>query len=144
MDPGYISAFAALAGSAIGGLASFGTSWVSHRSQTRAEHRERDRTHRQELYREFIEEASRLFGDALSHDQTDATSLVGLYAMIGRMRILSSEAVIASAERVALAIGDAYLGPNLTLAELHNKVDLDPLNHFSAACRAELQAEGYL
>src|SRR5438552_3501127 len=103
MDPAYISAFAALAGSAIGGMGSFATSWLSHRTQARAEHREKDKAHRQDLYREFIEEASRLYADALSHAQTDPTNVVGLYAKIGRMRILSCEAVIAAAERVVAA-----------------------------------------
>jgi hypothetical protein len=144
MDPAYISAFAALAGSAIGGLGSFATSWLSHRTQARADYRQRDKTHRQELYRDFIEEASRLYADALSHDNTDPANVVGLYAKVGRLRILSSEAVIVSAERVIDAIVEAYLGPNRTLAELHHKVSLDPLNAFSAACRQELQSSGYL
>jgi hypothetical protein len=94
------------------------------------------------VFRNFIESSS--FGDALSHEQTDPASLAGLYAKIGRMRILSFEAVVASAERIAIAIVDAYLGPNRTLAELHHTVSLDPLNDFTAAWRQELRAEGYL
>jgi hypothetical protein len=39
------------------------------------------------LYREFIEEASKCYIDALQHDEADIPSLVGLYAKLGRMRV---------------------------------------------------------
>jgi hypothetical protein len=146
MDVAYFSAFAALAGSTIGGLTSLGTSWLTHRTQARTEHRERDKSRRQDLYREFIEEASRLYGDALSHEQSEVTALVGIYAKISRMRVISSESIIESADSVARAIVEAYLGPNRTIAELRTMInsDLDPLKGFSEACRQELQSQGYL
>jgi hypothetical protein len=110
------------------------------------EHRERDKSRRQDLYKEFIEEASRLYGDGLSHEQSEVTALVGIYAKISRMRIISSEPIIDSAETVARAIVDAYLGPNRTIADLRTMInsDLDPLKDFSEACRQELQSQGYL
>jgi hypothetical protein len=71
MDTTYLSACAALAGSAVGGL---------HQTQVRAQQRASDKSWRQELYRDFINEASRLHGDSLVHDKADITDLVGMYA----------------------------------------------------------------
>jgi hypothetical protein len=56
MDAGYISGMAALAGSAIGALASAFADAATQRAQ--------DRARCEALYGEFIREASRLFGDA--------------------------------------------------------------------------------
>ena len=146
VDIAYFSAFAALAGSILGGLTSLGTSWLTHRTQALAEHRAQDKSRRQKLYNRFIEEASRLYGDALSHEQSEVTALVGIYAKISRMRIISSEPVIESAESVARAIVETYLGPNRTIAELRTMINshVDPLKSFSEACRQELQSQGYL
>ena|SRR5215813_10621294 len=57
MDAGYISAMAALAGSAIGAFASIATTWVVQHPQTRATQRAQDRARREALYGEFIREA---------------------------------------------------------------------------------------
>jgi hypothetical protein len=46
---------------------------------------------RQILYRDFIEEASKCYIDALQHDEADIPGLVGLYAKLSRMRVLSSK-----------------------------------------------------
>jgi len=146
VDTASISALAALAGSVIGGLTSVGTTFVGQRIQTLADHRAHDKAHRQDLYREFIEEASKLYGDALTRTKAEVTSLVGIYAKISRMRILSTEPVIEAAEHVASAIVDAYLGPNLTVADVRTLINsnMDPLKEFGEACRRELRTQGYL
>ena len=61
LNPAYISAFAALAGAAIGGLTSFGTAWLTQRAQLRNAHREAERAKLEALYNDFITEAARLF-----------------------------------------------------------------------------------
>jgi hypothetical protein len=85
MEAGYISALAALAGSAIGALASFATTWLVQHSQTRASQRAQDRARCEALYGEFIREASRLFGDAFEHAldsaEEPAQSLMSLDAV---------------------------------------------------------------
>ncbi|GBD49843.1 hypothetical protein [Methylopila sp. Yamaguchi] len=58
MDAGYISALAALAGSAIGALASLDTTWLTKHAQERATLLVQDRARREALYGEFIQEAS--------------------------------------------------------------------------------------
>ncbi len=104
-----------------------------------------DKLRRQELYREFIEDASKIFGDALEHEKTDFSALVGIYTKISRMRVISSPKVVESAEQAGRAIIETYLAPNLTFAELRDMVEqgrLDPLRVFAEACRAELRG-GY-
>ena len=65
MNPAYFSAFAALAGSVIGGLTTFAAAWVTQRQQANVQWLLQERTRRQELYQAFIEEASKLYVDAL-------------------------------------------------------------------------------
>src|SRR5215475_2561040 len=142
MDPAYFSAFAALAGSAIGGLTSLGASWLTQRTQVRAQQLTHDIARREELYKYFIEEASKLYADALEHDTADTSKLVALYALVSRMRVMSSPPVVEKADRVMRAIVDTYLGPNKTFRELAEMTDLqeiDILRDFGEACREELR-----
>ena len=90
MDSPYLPAVAALAGSAIGGLTSFASAWLTQRHQDRANRLSRDKARRQKVYRQFIEEASKLYADALVHDDLQISTLVSAYALISRMRVLSS------------------------------------------------------
>jgi hypothetical protein len=102
-----------------------------------------EKTRKQKLYKQFIDEASKLYADALVHDKSEVSALVDMYALIGRMRILSSDAVIAKAEAVARMIIDTYFSPNKTFPELRQLMDghpMDPLREFSEACRKELMA----
>ena len=141
MNPVYVSAFAALAGSLIGGLTTFATAWATQRQQANVQWLLQEKTRRQELYQQFIEDASKLYVDALIHDQVPIPSLVGLYAAINKMRIVSNPGVAERADRVIRMIVDTYDLPNKTLPELHAMVEsgaLDQLREFSDACREEL------
>jgi hypothetical protein len=79
MNNAYIPAIAALAGSAIGALASFATTWLTQHSQERAQRYAQAMTLREQLYGGFIEEASKLFTDALTHELGDPSKFVALY-----------------------------------------------------------------
>jgi hypothetical protein len=143
MDGASISALAALAGSVVGGLTALATSWLTQQAQARAQEHASDRTAREALYRDFILEASRLYGDALVHDKPEVSNLVGLYAMVSRMRVRSSPPIVENAEKVARTIVETYFAPNKTLGELHEIAksdEWDPLRGFSEACREELRA----
>src|SRR5580698_6854782 len=118
MNPAYISLIAALSGSVIGGMTSLAASWLSGNVQTRLQQRVADKTRRQELYKCFIEEASRLYGDALVTDRAEVANLVQLYAMTSRMRVLSTTVVVQSAEAVVQLILDTYFEPNKSLGEI--------------------------
>jgi hypothetical protein len=81
VDPTYASAIAALLGSIIGGLTSLGASWVSQNAQARVQQLLGDKGRRQELYKVFVEEAAKLYGDALVSTNLDVSKVIGLYAM---------------------------------------------------------------
>ena len=141
MNPAYISAFAGLAGALIGGLTSFATSWLTQRTQLLSAHREADRAKLEALYSDFLAEAARLFGDALTHQTDDPAALVRLYAMVGRMRMISDRAVVDAAVRVEDKLAETYLAPNRTLRETMeyaHKGGMDFLTEFGEAARNDL------
>jgi len=78
MEPAYFSAFAALAGSMIGGLTSLTASWLTQHVQFRAQQRASDLSRREQLYEHFIDEASRLYAEAYEHDEAATSKLVNL------------------------------------------------------------------
>jgi len=142
MDAAYLSALSALAGSTIGGVTSLTASWLTQHVQYRAEQQSQNVSRREELYKNFIEEASRLLADAYEHNEASISNLVALYALVSRMRVLSTPKIIESADRVVRVIIETYLGPNKTfrdLAELVDNEGLNPLREFSNMCREELQ-----
>ena len=145
MNAAYLSALAALIGSAIGGFTSLATTWLTQRGQAKMRQRTLDRVQRETLFAQFIEEASALYADAFEHESTDVSKLSKLYAMISRMRLLSSPSVIEHAEKVSHMVIDTYLAPNKTfrdIVELRKNGALDPLKQFSDACREELRRFG--
>ena len=145
METAYLSAIAALAGSAVGGLTSLTASLLMQRAQFNAQQQAHYITRRGDLYKDFIEEASKVYADAIEHEpaDADASKLVRLYALISRMRVLSSLPIIEHADRVVRTIIDTYLGPKMTLREvsetLNTSAFVDPLRDFSEACRDELR-----
>jgi hypothetical protein len=143
MNASIISALAALLGAAIGGLTSVLASWLTQQTQAKAQWIAQERARRQELYRDFIEEAAKCYVDALQHDKPDISTLVGIYAKIDRMRVQSSPNVVESAERVGRKIVDTYLAPDkgfLELREMLNSGEINILREFSDACRVEFES----
>jgi hypothetical protein len=141
MDIAYISALSALAGSVIGGLTSGVTAWMNQRSLARAGQLAHDLSRRQELYKDFILAASKAYGEALVVSEPKIEELIALYAMISRMRVMSSPNIVTCAERVILETTDTYFKPNRTVPELRelieNGTDVDPLKDFAEAVREE-------
>ncbi len=147
MNSEYFSAYAALAGSVIGGLTSLAASWVSQRVQARAERVAHHRNRREELYADFIEEAARLYADALEHEKAEFAKLVKLYALIGKMQLLSSPKIVEMAESIGHTIRVTYRGPKKTVDEMEdflNSEAIAPLRAFSEGCRDELRISGPL
>jgi len=140
MDNAYMSAIAALAGSGIGALASFATTWLTQHSQERAQRFAQAMTRREHLYREFIEEASKLFTDALTHQLEEPSTFVRLYALVGNLRLCASANVIVKAEEVMRQIVETYNLPNMDFRKLEDRqeYDTDVLRAFSEACREDL------
>lgn len=144
MDVSYVTAVAALGGAALGGFTSFASSWTTLRIQMRAEQSTHSKSRRQMLYKDFIDAASKIYGDALIHSTLELSGLIGLYSLISRMRILSSEEVIETASRVAHIITETYHQPNKTANELESMIyqhRVDLLQEFSNACRKEFESD---
>jgi hypothetical protein len=144
MDVAYVSALSALAGSVVGGLTAGITTWLNQRAQARAGQFAHDMSRREDLYKDFILAASKAYGDALVSSEPQIQELVGLYAMISMMRVLSSPRTVACADKIMLITIDTYFAPNKTIRELHevmkSGVGIDPLQDFSEAAREELRA----
>jgi hypothetical protein len=140
MDVSIIPALAALTGAAVGGLTSGIAAWMNHRSQVRAEWVLHEKSRRQILYGDFIEDAAECYIDALQHSEADIPGLVGLYAKLSGMRAVSSKTVIQRAEEVARKILDTYLEPDKSFVQLREMAidgTIDLLRDFSDACRDE-------
>ncbi len=148
MNAAYLSALSALAGSVIGGMISGVTTWLSQRSQARAAELTREMSRRDELYADFIVAASKAYGEALMSNQPQVQELITLYAMVSRMRVMSSPQIVASAEKIMSTTVDTYFAPNVTIRDLHELIksgkEMDPLRDFSEAAREERRASALL
>ncbi len=143
MDAAYLSALAALAGSTIGGLTSLATSWLTQHGQFRAQQLSHKMTRREELYKEFIDEASKLYADAFENENAPPSKLVKLFSLVSTMRVVSSPQIVESADRVVRMIVKTYQARNRTIRDVPGLMDsgeLDPLWEFGNACREELHA----
>jgi hypothetical protein len=143
MNASVVSALAALVGAAIGGLTSVLATWLTQRTQVRAEWRAHDRIRRQELYKDFIDEATKCYVDALQHNEPDLATLGNLYAKINRMRVEASLEVADEADAIGRQIVDTYLAPDKTFKELREMLaegSIDILGKFGDVCRAEFES----
>ena len=146
MDASLISGFAALAGAAIGGLTSATAGWITQRYNAHAQWVANENVRRLDIYRDFIESASKCYIHALQHDEPDISGLVGLYTNISRMRVLSAAEIVEKAELVAQRILDTYTEPDRSFEELRSMAKnhaIDLLYDFSTACRLEHERYHY-
>ena len=143
MNSTVVTALAAALGSLVGATVSIGTTWISQRRQSiRASAEWKLRDH-ESLYKEFIMEASRLFGDAMMKSLERPDQLVGLYGILSRIRLISGDEVLSKAVGCCHRIVELYRRPNMTAEQIRAAFEaneFDPLKEFSAACRMELLA----
>ena len=142
MNSAYISAVFGLVGAIIGGLTSFANTWLTQRTQLLEKHLETEKTKREQLFNDFIVEACRLYGDALSHEKDDVSDLVQLYASLTKMRLVASRPVVNAAEHVMENIVERYRAPNIALHDiplLMRDDQMSFLTSFGEACRTELE-----
>jgi hypothetical protein len=140
MDTSVITALSGLVGATIGGLASGLATWLSQRSQAKMQWLSQHQLRRQDIYKDFIEGASKLYIEALQNNEANVSGLMALYAQVSRMRVLSSVSVVECADRIVKRIITTYLEPNKTFPELREMAAsglIDPLREFSEAARAE-------
>ena len=143
IDAPLISVAAGLLGSVIGGSATIGTSWVAHKTLNKRELLRDEIGKREALYGEFIAECAKLLVDAFLHTLEKPETVLPVYALINRIRLLASPAVLAQAEALVARITDQYFSRNLTVDELRHMArsdQADPLRAFGETCRAELES----
>jgi hypothetical protein len=142
VDANLITALAGVLGAVSGASAAIATTWITQKNQTIRERAKSETRKREILYGDFITEASRLIADAFDHTLDKPETLVKLYATVGRIRLVSSDAVLATAEECCDRILKLYAQPNRTMAEIFTTLhggELEVFKHFSDACRVELR-----
>jgi hypothetical protein len=145
MEQAYISTISALAGTVVGGVTSFATSWVMQTAQARAARLATERTKREELYGRFMDDLALLYSHALSNDSSDSLDygkLVSVFALKGRITLLSSQPVVASADRTVKFLVDIYMGPKRTAQDVRTMLEDhsgDAIDEFARVCRGELE-----
>src|SRR5262249_38327309 len=140
-DATAIPACAAALGSLVGFAGSVVVTWITQRTQRDHARRGEMLRERESLYGEFITEASRLTVEALGHSLERPETFVELYGLLGRIRLVAAEPVLAEAEACCRRIVELYAQPNMTVEEIRlalKKDRFDPIKDFSAACRREL------
>jgi hypothetical protein len=142
VDANLITLLAGVLGSVSGASAAIATTWIAQKSQTVRERAKWETRRRETLYGDFITEVSHLIADAfdLSLDKPD--TLVKLYANLGRIRLVSSDDILAAAEECCNRIVDLYARPNMTIDEIFSTMrsnELEFFKRFSDACRVELR-----
>lgn len=135
MNSNVITALAVPIGSCVGAAASIGATWITQRTQAIREQTAARLRERESLYGEFITEASRLAVDALEHSLERIAKLVSPYGVLGRIRLLAGERVLAEAEGRVRQIVDLYSKPNMSVEEIRAAFggdQLDPLKAMAA------------
>ena len=141
MDSTIIAAGAAVLGSVVGAAATVGATWITQRTQVARSKIEVKIRDREALYGEFITEASRLTVDALTHQLEQPATFIKLYGIMGRIRLMAPDLILASAEACTRQIVDLYAKPNMTVDQIRSAFEngqIDPLKEFSTVCRSEL------
>ena len=144
MDTTVVSAMAAVLGSLVGGSATVATAWITQKTLTKREMIGAEIRKRETLYGEFISECSKLVMDSFARTLDKPETLLPAFALLNRVRLSASDAVLTEAENILKWIAEQYFSPNLSVEEMRVLVrsgsDVDPLKSFGEACRAELKS----
>jgi hypothetical protein len=139
LSPLLIAFAAVLAGTILGGLTCAGAIYFMQRRQSRAGRIMSELIRREEVYSRFIEQASEICLDAVETPH-EPGNLIGLSALVGRIRLGSTKPVLDAAEGVMDFLLETSQRP---AAEVHDFVVsaprefMAPMTAFTAACRAE-------
>ncbi len=144
MDTAVVSAASAILGSLVGGSASMLTAVMTQRTQAKRAGIQAEMHKREVLYTDYIVECSKLALDSMQHSLESPDKFRSAYALISRIRLVSSDAVLQAAEAALEEIFERYRGPNLAPEKIRELSSLksfhDPLKAFGEACRNELRS----
>ena len=142
MDNTLTSVLAALGGSIIGASTPVFSNFVLQRSQTQRELTNREIAQRENLYSEFIREGTGCYAKALSQNLGNIDEIVGMYALVNRIRLFASGSVLEAAEAFVKKLVEKYGDQNMSIDQIKSvalEQHADPLNDFALKCRAELR-----
>ncbi len=144
MNNAIVPALTGIFGSLLGGSASVATAWVTQRTSNKRKEFRAELTRRETLYGQFINECSARALDSFENTLDKSERLLSIYALLNRIRLCASDAVLAAAEGALAAITEQYFRPNLSLEQMRALIrdgtNADPLKAFAEACRAELRS----
>lgn len=140
VDTNLITGMSGVLGSLVGGSATLATAWITQKTTTRRELVQLEIRKRESLYGEFITECSKLLLDAMIHGLDKPETVLPAYALLNRIRLCATPAVLREAEELLRRITDQYFDKNLSVEELREvarSANADPLKRFGEACREE-------
>ena len=143
LAPALVAGGTAVAGTLLGGLISFATTYFTVRRQGHDERILRDLERREELYAKFNELSADLTLDAIEHPLDDPRKLIGIAAVAGRIRLTGSAEVLQAAEAVIDHLIETYHRPPadlLAAVRAGPHEIMAPLTAFTQACRTERQS----
>jgi hypothetical protein len=144
MDTTILSGMAGVLGSLVGGSATVATAWITQRTLNRRELLAAETSKRESLFGDFINECSARAVDSFENTLDKSERLLSIYALLNRIRICASDAVLHAAEQALASIAEQYFSPNLSLEQMRvlmrDGAKADPLRGFAEACRAELRS----
>jgi hypothetical protein len=135
-----ITALAAVGGSCAGALGPVLSAFLVQRGSDRRTSVERTIAQRQLLYSDFIKESSALYAKSLTTQLEDLNGIISLGALLGRIHLIASDAVVVEAELYFMAIVKQFGEPNFNLEDVRKAIPVakQPSSGFSLAARKEL------
>lgn len=143
MDTTIVTTLAGIFGSLSGGSASVATAWLAQNTRNKREAARAELAKREALYGDFINECSKRVMESLERTLDKPQTLLSIYALLNRIRLCASDAVLTQASELVKFIMEQYFAPNVSIEEFHDRVHnghIDPLKAFSEACRRELMS----
>jgi hypothetical protein len=139
LSPVLILCGTVLAGTVFGGLTCAGAIYFMLRRQLQAKRIMRDLDRREDVYSRFVEQASEIWLDAFETPH-DPGNLICLSALVGRIRLASTQPVLEAAEAVMDFLLETCQRPPANVRDFISQApreSMAPLTVFTAACRAE-------
>jgi hypothetical protein len=139
LSPVLIAFGAVLVGTVLGSTTCACAIYFMQRRQSQASHIMSELSRRDDVYSRFIEQASEICLDAIEAPY-DPGNLIGLSALIGRIRLASTQPVLEAAEGVMDFLLETGQKPAAEVRDFIDKAPREfmaPLKGFTAACRVE-------
>jgi hypothetical protein len=139
LSSGLILCCAVLAGTILGGLTCAGAVCFVQWRQLQAKRIFRDLDRREDVYSRFIEQASEVWLDSFEAPN-DPGNLICLSALVGRIRLASTQPVLEAAEGVMDCLLDTSQRSPANARDFIGQAPrkfMAPLTTFTAACRVE-------